>query len=239
MIPKKIHYFWFGGKEKPAKVKKCIESWYKFCPDFEIKEWNEDNFDIHCMPFVEQAYEAKKYAFVSDVARLIKVYEEGGIYFDTDVEVIKPIDALLDNVTFFGFENDESVSSGLAFGSEPGTPIMRKHIAQYKNINFINEDGSYNQKACPKYLAELMQSEGLILNGKEQQVKEVHVYPADYFNPYDSLTGKLKKTENTYSIHWYDASWSDTSQGRLKINRFIRRIIGVENMERMKKLLGK
>lgn len=239
MIPKKIHYFWFGGNKKPAKVKKCIESWYKFCPDFEIIEWNEDNFDIHCMPFVEEAYEAKKYAFVSDVARLLKVYEEGGIYFDTDVELIKPIDPLLDNVTFFGFENDTSVSSGLAFGSEPGTPILKKHIAQYENIHFKNEDGSLNQKACPLYLAELMRSEGLILNGQEQQVKEVHVYPVDYFNPYDSLTGRMNKTENTYSIHWYDASWSDSSQTKLKLHRLIRRVLGVHTIEKIKKILGR
>lgn len=234
MIPKKIHYFWFGGKEKPAKVKKCIESWYKFCPDFEIKEWNEDNFDIHCMPFVEQAYEAKKYAFVSDVTRLIKVYEEGGIYFDTDVELIKPIDELLNNKAYFGFENDENIASGLGFGSESGTEILKLHIEQYENEQFIMPDGSYNQKTCPKYLTELLVEKGLKLNGQEQQVEEVHIYPAEYFNPYDSITGKLTKTKNTYSIHWYDASWSDKSAKQLKFNRLVRRIIGKEIVNKIK-----
>ena len=106
MIPKKIHYFWFGGNEKPKSVVKCIDSWKKYCPDYEINEWNETNFDVHCMPFVEQAYEAKKYAFVSDVARLIVVYEQGGIYMDTDVEVLKPLDDLLDNYAYMSFENE-------------------------------------------------------------------------------------------------------------------------------------
>lgn len=239
MIPKKIHYFWFGENEKPAKVQKCIDSWKKYCSDYEIIEWNESNFDIHCMPYVEQAYEAKKYAFVSDVARLIKVYEEGGVYFDTDVELIKPIDELLQNKVYFGFENDENVASGLGFGSESGTKILKLHIEQYENEQFIMPDGSYNQKTCPKYLTELLVEKGLKLNGQEQQVEEIHIYPAEYFNPYDSLTGRLNKTENTYSIHWYDASWSDTSQTTLKINRLIRRIFGVRALDGVKKLLGR
>ena len=117
MIPRKIHYFWFGGNEKPAKVKKCINSWKKYCPDYELVEWNESNFDVHCMPFVEQAYNAKKYAFVSDVARLIVVYEQGGIYMDTDVEVIKPLDDLLENKAYMSFENNENVNTGQGFGA--------------------------------------------------------------------------------------------------------------------------
>lgn len=239
MIPKKIHYFWFGGNEKPAKVKKCIDSWKRFCPDYEIIEWNETNFDIHCMPYVEQAYEAKKYAFVSDVARLIKLYECGGVYFDTDVEVVKSIDDLLDNVTYFGFENNENVASGLGFGTVAGVELLKQHIEQYENEQFIMEDGSYNLKTCPKFLTELLMSKGLILDGSEQSIEEVHIYPADYFNPYDSLTGKLKKTKNTYSIHWYDASWNDKSQSQLKFNRLVRRIFGVYSLEVVKRLLRK
>lgn len=239
MIPKKIHYFWFGGNEKPKSVVKCINSWKKYCPDYEIIEWNETNFDVHCMPFVEQAYEAKKYAFVSDVARLIVVYEQGGIYMDTDVEVLKPLDYLLDNYAYMSFENDENVNTGQGFGAQAGFPLLKEHVDVYKNTSFIMENGSLNQTACTKYTTDLLVKRGLIQNGEKQIIDNLMLYPADYFNPYDSLTGKLKKTENTYSIHWYDASWSDTSQSRLKINRFIRRIIGVENMERMKKLLGK
>lgn len=226
MIPKKIHYFWFGGNEKPKSVKKCIDSWKKYCPDYEIIEWNESNFDIHCMPFVEQAYEAKKYAFVSDVARLMIVYEYGGIYMDTDVEVIKPLDNLLENKAYMSFENNENVNTGQGFGSEVGLPFLKEHIDVYRDWEFINPDGSYNQIGCPKVATDLFRTKGIRLDGTEQTVCDVHIYPAEYFNPYDSITGKLTKTENTYSIHWYDASWTGRTQISLKFGRFVRRIFG-------------
>lgn len=237
MIPKKIHYFWFGGNEKPKSVQKCINSWKKYCLDYEIIEWNETNFDIHCMSFVEQAYEAKKYAFVSDVARLMVVYEYGGIYMDTDVEVIKPLDDLLENRAYMSFENDENINTGQGFGAEAGMPFFKEHIDVYKNWNFINDDGTYNQIGCPKVATDLFKTKGIFLDGSEQTVCDIHIYPAEYFNPYDSLTGKLTKTPNTYSIHWYDASWSDKSSKLLKINRAIRRIIGTEAVEKLKKII--
>lgn len=239
MIPKKIHYCWFGGKEKSKSVKKCINSWKKFCPDYEIIEWNEENFDVYSIPFVAQALEAKKYAFASDLVRLIVVYENGGFYFDTDVEIIKSLDDLCDNKVFFGFENNEFVSSGLGFGSEKANGFLLEHINQYKDENFINDDGSFNMKGCPCYLTELLTEKGLNKNGKCQIIGDVTIFPEDYFNPYDSVTGKLNKTHNTYSIHWYDASWSDTSQTQLKINRLIRRIFGVNSLNWIKKILKK
>lgn len=237
MIPKKIHYFWFGGNEKPKSVQKCINSWKKYCSDYEIIEWNETNFDIHCMSFVEQAYEAKKYAFVSDVARLMVVYEYGGIYMDTDVEVIKPLDDLLENRAYMSFENNENINTGQGFGAEAGMPFFKEHIDVYRNWNFINDDGTYNQIGCPKVATDLFKIKGIFLDGSEQTVCDIHIYPAEYFNPYDSLTGKLTKTPNTYSIHWYDASWSDKSSKLLKINRAIRRIIGTETIEKLKKII--
>lgn len=237
MIPKKIHYFWFGGNEKPKSVKKCIDSWKKFCPDYEIIKWNETNFDVHCMPFVEQAYEAKKYAFVSDVARLIVVYEQGGIYMDTDVEVIKPLDDLLKNKAYMSFENNENVNTGQGFGAEAGFPLLKEHIDVYRNASFIIEDGSLNQTACTKYTTDLLAKKGLIRNGEKQVIDSLTLYPADFFNPLDSLTGKLNKTENTYSIHWYDASWSDVPQSVLRFNRLIRRMFGVENIEKFKGII--
>ncbi|MDE6766969.1 MAG: glycosyl transferase [Eubacterium sp.] len=239
MIPKKIHYCWFGGNPKPDSVQKCINSWKKFCPNYEIIEWNESNFDIHCMPFVEQAIEAKKYAFASDVARLIVVYENGGLYFDTDVEVIKNFDDLLDNTAFLGFENNEYVASGLGFGSEAGVEFFKKHIDVYKDEIFINPDGSFNMLGCPRVATKLLLEKGLVQNGQEQIVDGVHIYPSDYFNPYDSIIGKLIKTNNTYSVHWYDASWCDTPQFSLKIRRFIRRIFGVNALNGLKKIIGK
>ncbi|MCM1115059.1 MAG: glycosyl transferase [Clostridium sp.] len=239
MIPKKIHYCWFGGNPKPDSVMKCINSWKKFCPDYEIIEWNESNFDIHCMPFVEQAIEAKKYAFASDVARLIVVYENGGLYFDTDVEVVRNFDDLLDNKAFLGFENTEYVASGLGFGSEAGVEFFKEHIDAYKDEVFIKDDGTFNMLGCPRVATKLLVEKGLIANGCEQVVDGVHIYPADYFNPYDSITGRLTKTNHTYSIHWYDASWDNKSQSRLKFNRFMRRMLGVNTIEKIKKILGR
>lgn len=227
MIPKKIHYCWFGGNQKPDSVLKCINSWKKYCPDYEIIEWNESNFDIHCMPFVEQAIEAKKYAFASDVARLMVVYENGGLYFDTDVEVVKSFDDLLDNTAFLGFENNEYVASGLGFGSEAGIEFFKEHIDVYKDEVFINDDGSFNMLGCPRVATKLLVEKGLVQNGQEQLVDGVRIYPTDYFNPYDSVTGKLNKTTNTYSIHWYDASWSGTPHIILKLKRLIHRLLKV------------
>ena len=239
MIPKKIHYCWFGGNPKPDSVQKCINSWKRFCPDYEIIEWNESNFDIHCMPFVEQAIEAKKYAFASDVARLMVVYENGGLYFDTDVEVVRNFDDLLENKAFLGFENNEYVASGLGFGSEADVEFFKRHIDAYRNEVFIKEDGSFNMLGCPRVATKLLVERGLVQNGQEQLVDNVRIYPTDYFNPFDSITGKLNKTNNTYSIHWYDASWSDISKSKLKFNRFIRRILGVNSLNNVKKILGK
>lgn len=227
MIPKKIHYCWFGSNAKPKRVQKCIDSWKHCCPDYDIIEWNEKNFDIHCMSFVEQAYETKKYAFVSDVARLMVVYDNGGLYFDTDVEVIKNFDDLLDNKAFLGFDNNEYVASGLGFGSEKGVEFFKEHIDVYKNKSFINEDGSYNLIGCPHITTELLLKKGLIQNGKEQVVDGIRIYPTDYFNPLDSITGKLTKTSNTYSLHWYDASWIKQSALRKKLARLYHRLLKI------------
>lgn len=239
MIPKKIHYCWFGGNPKPDSVQKCINSWKKFCPDYEITEWNENNFNIHCMPFVEQAIEAKKYAFASDVARLIVVYENGGLYFDTDVEVVRSFDDLLFNEAFLGFENNEYVASGLGFGSEAGNEFIKEHIDAYKDEIFIKEDGSFNMIGCPRVATKLLLKKGLVQNGQEQLVDGVRIYPSDYFNPYDSITGKLNRTDNTYSVHWYDASWTNNSKTKKRIAQLAHRVLGVDTVEKMKHLLGK
>ena len=138
MIPKIIHYCWFGRGEKPASVMRCIASWRKHCPGFEIREWNEDNCDYLSIPFMAEAYQAKKYAFVSDVMRLIVLEQDGGVYFDTDVEVIKDISPLLKNEGFIGFENDQFVASGLVLASEAHRPVIQAMIDEYKKQHFIN-----------------------------------------------------------------------------------------------------
>lgn len=239
MIPKVIHYCWFGGNEKPESVNRCIDSWKKFCPTYQIVEWNESNFDVDSVPFIKQALEVKKYAFASDLARLIIVYNNGGFYFDTDVELVKSLDALCEKEIFFGFENESFVASGLGFGSEKGNKFLLEHINQYKDVNFINEDGSLNMKGCPVYLTELLTEKGYIPNGKYQIVDGVTLFPPDYFNPYDNATGKLKLTDNTVSIHWYDTSWNKESKSARKIKQLIHRVFGNSSLLWIKKLLGK
>ena len=207
MIPKIIHYCWFGRGEKPELAKKCIASWKKFCPDFEICEWNEDNCDYLAMSFMAEAYAAKKYAFVSDVMRLIVLEQYGGVYFDTDVEVVRSISPLLNDEGFIGFENDQFVNSGQAMAAVPHQPVVQAMIEEYKKLHFANADGTVNAVGCPHLNSDVLERFGLVRNGREQMVAGIHVYPADYFNPLDSVTGKLSKTENTYSIHWYSMSW--------------------------------
>lgn len=225
MIPKIIHYCWFGRGEKPELAKKCIASWRRFCPDFEIREWNEDNCGDLAIPFMAEAYAAKKYAFVSDVMRLVVLEQYGGVYFDTDVEVLRDISPLLEDEGFIGFENDHYVASGLTIAAQAHHPVIRAMIAEYKTLHFLNPDGSINTVGCPHLNSDVMERFGLVRNGQEQLVAGIHVYPEDYFNPMDSTTGKLTKTEHTYSIHWYSMSWlGKSTQIRVKIGRIYRRI---------------
>lgn len=236
MIPKIIHYCWFGKGKKNELTKRCIESWKKYCPDFEIIEWNEDNFDLKCMPFAEEAYGAKKYAFVSDVARLLILYEHGGIYFDTDVEVVREIASLLDCNGFIGFENKEFVATGLGFGAEKGSEIVGEMLDTYRSLCFLNHDGSLNMIGCPNINTDIMVKAGMVRNGERQSVGSFEIYPPDYFNPMDNATGILNKTENTYSIHWYSMTWLPKSiRFRSKVTRIFHRVFGVDCFKSFKK----
>ena len=163
MIPKIIHYCWFGGKPLPPKAKKYIESWKKFCPDYEIKEWNESNFDVHCCRYVEEAYNAKKWAFVSDYARFLALYNEGGIYFDTDIEVLKPFDNLLGCGAFFGF-GWETLTLPV-FGASKGLDCYRKILYYYEQRAFIQADGSYDLSPIENSAMKiLIEDYGLVVN---------------------------------------------------------------------------
>lgn len=213
MIPKTIHYCWFGRGEKPALAKRCIESWKKYCPDYEIVEWNEDNFDLDIMIFVREAYDAKKYAFVSDVVRLWAVLNYGGIYFDTDVEVVRSFDQLLKYKGFIGFETNDFVNTGQCFGAEKNNSIISEMYNHYKNLKFSNGNGTFHLVGCTRVNTEILINHGLNKNGCYQLVDGFAVFPAEYFNPYDDPTGRLTKTENTYSIHWYSKSWM--SRGKI------------------------
>lgn len=229
MIPKIIHYCWFGGGEKPAVAKKCIESWKKFCPDFEIHEWNEDNCDYLAIPFMAEAYRAKKYAFVSDVMRLLVLEQYGGVYFDTDVEIIRAFDDLLVYKAFFGFETYEFVNTGIGFGAEAHNSIVEQMLREYEPLL----DGRHGVVGCPGLNTDALLKFGLKQNGRLQELDDVMIFPADYFNPMDSTTGKLTKTENTYSIHRYSMSWiPKKTQIRVKIGRRVRRILRAMRMGR-------
>ena len=226
MIPKIIHYCWFGRNPKPEGVQKCIASWKKYLPDYEIKEWNEENFDIHINKYCEQAYNHRKWAFVSDVARVMALYREGGIYFDTDVEVVQSFNSLLHLKAFLGFEGTQWIATS-TMGTEPGNPIIKQFIDNYNTRNFENEEGHLDLKSNVRVLTKmLIDEQGLILNGKEQQLKYFHIFPTDFFTPFDYINGKLRKTTNTYSIHWFDQSWIGQKPWRVRISQWYHRLIG-------------
>lgn len=207
-IPKKIHYCWLGRNPKPASVLRCIESWKKYCPDYEIIEWNEDNLDISSHLYSRQAYEAKSWAFATDYFRLWVVYTHGGIYLDTDVQVIRSLDPLLENRAFMGFENEDKIASGLGFGAEAGSPFLWELMKLYETLEFYNPDGTLNRVPTPEYSTRLAKSYGLTDDtGKIQQVLDMTIYPREYFAPKDYFTGRLRLTRNTYSIHHFDSTW--------------------------------
>ena len=212
-IPKIIHYCWVGGKPKPKSVLYCIESWKKYCPDYEIKEWNETNYDFSKNAYMKQAYETKKWGFVPDYARLDIIYQYGGIYLDTDVEVIKNLNPLLDNKSFFGFEdtgeNEYFVACGLGFGAQAGNSLIKDLRDYYDNISFFNEDSSLNLTPAPRHNMKVFLKHGVKMNNEYQRVEENVIYPSEYFCPKIFKTGATHKTKNTYSIHQFDASWID------------------------------
>lgn len=213
MIPKIIHYCWFGRNPLPESALKCIASWRKFFPDYEIKEWNEDNFDVNSIPYTAQAYASKKYAFVSDYARFKILYEYGGLYFDTDVEVIKSFDDILENGAFMGIEKSTATKSqnaigwvginpGLGIGAEKSNKIYFDILERYKAMSFDINGGT-----VVKHTTDVMKNHGYNGTNDFQRVEEVCIYPDDYFCPMDSTTGLINVTDRSHSIHHYTCSW--------------------------------
>lgn len=208
-IPKVIHFCWFGTNQKSELNNMCINSWRKKCPNYEIIEWNEYNFPINdCPSYVQKAYELGKWAFVSDYARLKIIYEYGGIYLDTDVELLKSLDTLLKYKAFFGFEDKSHIGTGLGFGAEEKMLIIKELMEDYNNISFINVDGSVNYTTCTKINTPVFLRHGLIRNNKKQILDgHILILPTEYLCPIDYHTDKLKKTSRTISIHWFSKSW--------------------------------
>jgi hypothetical protein len=207
VISKIIHYCWFGGNPLSELGEKCIASWEKYFPDYEIKEWNESNYDVQKIPYTSEAYDVEKYAFVSDYARFDILYQYGGVCFDTDVEVIKPFDDILELGGFMGFETTGAVVAGLGIGCNAGLGIVYQILDFYASLHFINPDGSYNLRTVVEYVTGILKTNGLRVENSIQHLEGISVYPVDYFAPKSSRTGKITITENTHSIHHYDASW--------------------------------
>jgi hypothetical protein len=232
MIPKKIHYCWFGRNPKPRLAEKCIASWRKYCPDYEIIEWNEDNFDVNRNGYTRMCIEQKKYAFLSDYVRLVVVAEHGGVYFDTDVELIRPIDALLENEAFYCFETPEFVASRLGFGSVAQGETIRAMLEEY---DFLL-GGTEGTRGCPILNTAALVKLGLKPDGSEQMVAGARILPSEYMNPFDPATGRMHKTANTVSVHWYSAAWlSPWRRLRTRIMRPLHRIFGVDAFKRFRK----
>ena len=230
----------------PSLAKKCINSWRKYCPDYKIKEWNESNYDVNCCEYSRNAFSEKKWAFVSDVARYKILYEYGGFYFDTDVEIIRSLDDLLSEKAFLGIETqiNESrnlnlkncwlLNPGLAIGAEKGNQIIKNLFDDYGNRMF-----NVNENICD-YSSEFFYHNGMISENAYQNILGVHLFPKEYFNPMDHDTGKISVTQKTYSIHHYSASWTSKSQRRnLKIFQLLNRFLGTKFTMMLKFLYGK
>ena len=236
MIPRIIHYCWFGRGPMPELARQCIESWHKFMPYYEYKLWNEDNFDVYSNQYVKEAYEAKKFAFVTDYVRLYALYTEGGIYMDTDVEVLKPYDDLLFLTAFTGYEGSKTyppVTGTIA--SVAGGEWVAEQLASYDNARFLNPDGSLDLTTNTTRISRIMRQGGFIQNGKKQVYKGMHIFPVEYFCPRQT-TGEVLITENTYCDHHFMSSWSEKGIGW---KAMVGNLVGRRNMTRLIKLKRK
>lgn len=245
MIPKIIHYCWFGGNPLDNKSKKCIESWKKFFPDYEIKEWNEYNFDCTQCQYSAEAYKEKKWAFVSDYARFKILYEHGGIYFDTDVEVIKDFAPILEQGAFMGSESPDAskksaVNPGLGIAAPAGLDFYKEIIENYENSTFYKENGELNLYTIVERTTDFLKKYGLKNINNIQDVAGIRVYPKEYFCPIDMETGKLEITENTYSIHRFAGSWENkNNKFRGNLYRIMNRYFGKGVADFARKIFGR
>lgn len=238
MIPKVIHYCWFGGKPLPESAKKCIDSWRKFLPDYEVKEWNESNYNVHKIPYIHEAYDAKKYAFVSDYARYDILHQFGGVYFDTDVEVIQTMDDIIEKGPYMGIEVPAKsnitplVNPGLGIGAPANLTFYKKILDYYRNLHFLGKDGKPNEVTIVTHTSKVLAESGMQPVNEIQQVESIWIYPVDYFNPLNDLTAELKITENTRSIHWYTKTWEKKRNPIIAwTTRRIHRFFGINSLK--------
>lgn len=244
MIPKKIHYCWFGGKEIPRAYTAYIETWKKHCPDYEIIRWDESNYDIHQNIYLQTAYEQKQWSFLSDYVRLDVVYQHGGIYFDTDIELLRSMDCVLYHDAFFAFENDDDITTGLGFGACKGNETVRMLRDMYDSFPFEQAEDSRGYVPCPILVTEGLTKMGFVLDDTYQEIDGVAVYPAEYFNPVDISTKRMTLTDKTIAINHYAGSWlSRKKKLEISLSAFLRRLLGEERYTRtlqtIRHLLGK
>lgn len=236
MIPKKIHFCWFGRGDMPLLAKDCIASWHKYMPDWEYKLWNEENFDVDSLPYTKEAYAAGKMAFVSDVVRLRALHDEGGVYLDTDVEVFRSLKSLLQYKAFAGFEGSKHKPMGTCvMASEAHGEWVSEMLDAYNDRHFILPDAKIDLTTNVQFITGIMAAGGFRQNGQEQDYKDLHVFPVDYFCPRQT-TGEYLRTDNTYCDHLGLSSWNGNNGGwKARIGR----IVGMKNMTRLIKLKRK
>jgi hypothetical protein len=206
MIPKIIHYCWFGGGQLPSYAVRYIESWRRYFLGYEIMEWSENNYDVRKIPYISEAYDAKKYAFVSDYARFDVLYQCGGIYFDVDVEAIKPFGNILDDTGFMGTESLGAVATGLGIGCEAGMGVVKEILDDYAEDTFLHNDGicEYNTKTVVQRVTEILVKNGFDAKSREiQKIAGFTIYPPEYFAPEDPITYITRITDKSVSIHHY------------------------------------
>ena len=230
-IPKVIHYCWFGGKPKPRLAEKCLKSWKKYCPDYEIVEWNEDNFDLSAAPnYVQQAMAAGRWALVTDYVRLCALIQRGGVYMDTDVELVKSLDPYLRHQAFAGFESLKGIQTGL-LACEKDFPLFLEFLHHYDNASFLLPDGTPDTTTNVQVLTNLCLQKGLVLNDRLQTVAGLTIYPREIFCPVDFDTKVLQKTRKTVSIHWFSGSWQ-TEEERQYLEAEAKRLASERRSER-------
>lgn len=238
MIPKVIHYCWFGRGEMPQMAKDCIASWHKYMPDWDFKLWNEDNFDVATIPYTSEAYQAKKYAFVSDYVRLWVLEREGGVYLDTDVRVFKPFDELLEKKAFAGFEGSKHCPIGTCvMASEPHGQWVAEMLDAYRDRSFRNSDGTFDMRTNVQFITSIMAGKGFVQDGTEQDYSDLHVYPVDYFSPRHT-TGEYIRTDNTYCEHLGFGSWDEHGGWKVTLSKMLGRKITTRLIKTKRKLFG-
>lgn len=240
MIPKIIHYCWFGGNPLPPLAVKCIASWKKYLPEYEIVAWNEQNFPLDDFIFAKQALENRKFAFISDVCRLYALDQMGGIYMDTDVEVLKPLDDFLHLTAFSGFENDDFVPTGI-MASEKGGQWVKELLQYYDNKPFVNADGTLETTSNTYIITQMMLAKGFVMNNKFQEISGyVTFYPNDYFCPKSYKTGSIDLTENSFCIHHFAKSWiPKRKRWRNIVKMKMMNIFGYENIKKIIDIIKK